>query len=200
MVFGLRNWPRGKKALNAGKSKRRVPSSWLLVEQLEDRRLLAAGLGPSLLANTASAAVVAAQAAVAPIIMSPAGYGSPAPGNLPQGLVEYSPTQIQTAYGFSQIASLKGNYNQAGSGQEIAIVDAYNDPNIVNDVQQFDMQYKIAGAAGQASITFLTVVNQSGGSTLPVANAAWAGDYEVAPRKWIEVALAELIGLIGQMV
>src|SRR5436190_20077970 len=41
----------------------------------------------------------------------------------------YSPAQVQAAYGFNNVmfGSVKGD----GSGQTIAIVDAYNDPNIL---------------------------------------------------------------------
>jgi hypothetical protein len=52
-----------------------------------------------------------------------------------------------------------------GSGQTVAIVDAYNDPKIDADLQTFDSRYGLATCSlGNGC---LTVVNQSGGSNLP---------------------------------
>jgi hypothetical protein len=79
----------------------------------------------------------------------------------------FSPSQLQTAYGFNNISFLNGNYNNAGSNQTIAIVDAYNAPNIQSDLTTFDTQYGLPTAN-------LTVVNQTGGSNLPATNASWA--------------------------
>ena len=53
--------------------------------------------------------------------------------------------------------------------QTIAIVDAYNDPNIVSDLQVFDQQFGLSAAS-------LKVVNQSGGSSMPTTDAGWAGE------------------------
>ncbi len=77
----------------------------------------------------------------------------------------YTPAQVSQAYGFNQIRfdGIKGD----GSGQTIAIVDAYDDPNIASDLHQFDQAFGLPD-------TILTKVNQSGGSTLPAANAGWA--------------------------
>ncbi len=64
--------------------------------------------------------------------------GSPAPTG-------YTPAQIQHAYGFDQIEfdGFKGD----GTGQKIAIVDAFNDPNITSDLQAFDNALEPASAA-----------------------------------------------------
>ena len=53
-----------------------------------------------------------------------------------------------------------------GSGTTIAIVDAYNDPKIANDLHQFDLQFGLSDPT-------LTKVNQTGGTALPAANAGW---------------------------
>ena len=81
-----------------------------------------------------------------------------------------TPSQVSQAYGFSQIVfnsgtkSVKGD----GTGETIAIVDAYNDPNIAADLAKFDSQYNLPSAS-------LTVVNQSGSTTsLPATDAGWA--------------------------
>jgi len=67
--------------------------------------------------------------------------GSPQSGVGPAG--GYTPNQIRTAYGFYNIAGLSAvNYNStAGKGQTIAIVDAYDDPNIAADLHVFDSRF-----------------------------------------------------------
>lgn len=101
---------------------------------------------------------------------------SPQPTAGPTG---YTPAQMRQAYGFDQISGLP-NYNDAGKGQTIAIVDAYNDPNLRSDTQQFDEYFNIQGAAGNAADTnFLRIVNQNGGTALPApANAYSLWDIE----------------------
>src|SRR5215468_8603682 len=61
-----------------------------------------------------------------------------------KNVVGYTPVQIRAAYGFDQTPSLVTNgYNTAGQGQIIAIVDAYDDPNIGDDLKAFDKQFGI---------------------------------------------------------
>ena len=43
----------------------------------------------------------------------------------------YTPSQIAAAYGYSGITFNSGTVTGNGAGQTIAIIDAYNDPNIV---------------------------------------------------------------------
>src|SRR5690349_10835127 len=50
----------------------------------------------------------------------------------------FTPTQIRQAYG---INGLSGD----GTGQTIAIVEAYHDPNLANDLNTFDQQFSING-------------------------------------------------------
>jgi hypothetical protein len=84
---------------------------------------------------------------------------------------------MRYAYGFDQISGLPNNdYNNAGKGQTIAIIDAYNDPNLRSDTQQFDEFFNIQGAAGNAVDTsFLRIVNQNGGAALPAPANAYSG-------------------------
>lgn len=81
----------------------------------------------------------------------------------------YTPAQMRQAYGFDQITLPPGQtFDKAGSGQTIAIIDPLDDPNIVADLQKFDETFNIGGIAGNpASTSFLKVVNENGGSTLP---------------------------------
>lgn len=80
----------------------------------------------------------------------------------------YTPQQLQAAYGIPATITLNGQQELPGTGETIAIVDAYNDPNIARDLATFDAKYGLAPAN-------LTVVNQNGStSNLPANNASWA--------------------------
>ncbi len=59
------------------------------------------------------------------------------------GSTALTPQQIQGAYGIDKIA-LSGGIKGNGAGQTIAIVDAYNDPNITSDLTAFDNQFGLA--------------------------------------------------------
>jgi hypothetical protein len=76
---------------------------------------------------------------------------------------------MQQAYGFNQITLPAGQtFDDAGSGQTIAIVDVLDDPYITSDLQTFDETFNIGGAAHDPTSTgFFSVVNEDGGSTLP---------------------------------
>jgi len=84
----------------------------------------------------------------------------------------YSPAQIQNAYYFNRVhftvdgASIAGT----GQGQTIAIVDAYQDPNVISDLQTFDKQFDIKNRIGDD--TFALTVAQPDGE--PPVNAGWA--------------------------
>jgi hypothetical protein len=77
----------------------------------------------------------------------------------------YTPAQIRQAYGFDQI-SFNGIAGD-GAGTTIAIVDAYDDPNIANDLHQFNLQF------GLPDPPVFTKVNQTGGKSYPAADAGW---------------------------
>ena len=72
----------------------------------------------------------------------------------------YSPAQIRHAYGFDQLAL-------DGTGQTIAIVDAYDDTTIANDLTVFDTQFGLA-----APPSFVKATPQG----LPAYNSGWAGE------------------------
>jgi hypothetical protein len=82
------------------------------------------------------------------------------------GPTGYSPAQIRQAYGFNNISFNNGTVAGDGAGTTIAIVDAYDDPKIANDLHQFDLQFGLPDPV-------LTKVNQNGGASLPAANAGW---------------------------
>ena len=69
----------------------------------------------------------------------------------------YTPGDLASAYEFSPTAT--------GQGETVAIVDAYNDPNINSDLQAFDVNYGLATCSTTDGC--LTVVNETGGQALP---------------------------------
>ncbi len=75
----------------------------------------------------------------------------------------YSPGQLAAAYGVNPAAA---------TSQTVAIVDAFDDPTVLADLNTFDAQY---GLPAETSSSF-RVVNQSGGSTLPAPDPGWAGE------------------------
>ena len=79
----------------------------------------------------------------------------------------YSPVQIRQAYNLAALTF--GAATADGSGQTIAIVDAYADPTLAADLHTFDSQ------SGLADPT-LSIVNESGGSMLPGTDPAGPGN------------------------
>ncbi len=128
------------------KTQRRMGS----FESLESRALLSA--------STLTTLVAQPLVSVAPEVTNTVPYG-------------YTPAQIRHAYGFDQVsfATSSGTVQGTGAGQTIAIVDAYNDPNIVSDLNVFDSQFKLLPPPS------FKVVNQSGSTKLPTTtDAGWA--------------------------
>jgi subtilase family serine protease len=86
----------------------------------------------------------------------------------------YTPDQILAAYGISSIA-FSGGVSGTGAGQTIAIVDAYDDPNIASDLAVFDSTF---GIAAPPSFEILNQYGQS--SNLPGADSSGAWALETA--------------------
>jgi len=82
----------------------------------------------------------------------------------PTGL---SPSAVRHAYGFDSV-SFSGIAGD-GAGTTIAIVDAYDNPNIANDLKQFDIAFGLRDPV-------FTKVSQTGSSSLPAADPGWAGE------------------------
>lgn len=94
--------------------------------------------------------------------------GNPATTTLPSG---YGPLQFTTGYNVP---------NNVSTPQTIAIVDAYNDPYIFQDVNTYSTTYGIQGlnscAASSGSVTHpcFQKVNEFGGTSYPGTNSGWA--------------------------
>ncbi len=92
------------------------------------------------------------------IQITPAATGSTVGG--------YTPQQIRDAYGFDQV-SINGITGD-GTGQTIAIIGAYDDPNISADLHTFDQKFGLTDPAFQK-------VSQTGGSTASLQkDAGWS--------------------------
>lgn len=100
-------------------------------------------------------------------VLAPAAGGAPAARfgstevTTPYGL---SPSTIRTVYGYSTSA-------EAGAGETIALVDAYNDPDAASNLETFSKEYGLPAA-------YFTQVNQTGGSSLPATESGW--DLEIS--------------------
>ncbi len=88
-----------------------------------------------------------------------------------------TPQQVRNAYGVNEITF--GSVTGDGSGQTIAIIDAYDDPSFVSsaatnfansDLHRFDAQF------GLSDPPSFTKVSQTGTSTYPSANSGWDGE------------------------
>ncbi|HVB45135.1 MAG TPA: S53 family peptidase [Streptosporangiaceae bacterium] len=124
------------------------------------RRLAILGTGTALAVATAVSGMGAATASQVshatvspPILVKVLGHlanGKPMLSNAtPTGL---PPSAIQSVYNLSGLSPSSG----AGAGQIIAIVDAYNDPNALSDLNTFNAQY------GYAQLSTCTSLTQSG--------------------------------------
>jgi hypothetical protein len=95
------------------------------------------------------------------------------PGQSPPGLW---PSQVRHAYGFDKLSL-------DGTGQTIAIVDAYSDSHIASDLTAFDNQFGIAAPPS------LRQVSQTGGSSSTVRSDP-TGGWEVETALDVEWAHA----------
>jgi len=129
------------------------------------------------------------------ITAQPAIQVIPFVSNGPSG---YSPQQIQNAYGVNQIKFSSGTVTGSGAGQTIAIVDAYNDPNIASDLAKFDAQYGLS-APPSFTVDNLGARTTDPGWALEVSlDVEWA--HALAPKAniiLVEASSASLNGLFN---
>jgi hypothetical protein len=104
------------------------------------------------------------------IVVSPTSHRTSAMAAAASAIQGYTPRQIRAAYGFNQI-SLPGGVKADGTGQTIAIITAFNDPNITSDLHTFD------SALGLSDPKKFSIVNQTGGSAKSLTtDSGWAGE------------------------
>ena len=118
----------------------------------------------------------------------------------PTGTVAYTPNQIRDAYGIN-------NLSLDGTGQTIAIVDAYDDPSIFQALDAFDAQFTLTDSGptlyaqyGPAS-SFLTVLNQYGQATsLPSTDPNGPGTDNWEVEEALDVEWAHAIAPGAQII
>ena len=142
-------------------------------EALEDRLLLSA-------TPTAAPTFIVEGRAIAPKSAQPAA----SPSVQPAFVAPLNPTQMQAAYGVNLISfnGVKGT----GQGQTIAIVDAYNDPDIIADANSFSstfglQQFNVGGPT-------LQVFNETGGTSLSGVPNSSPGGWDVEESLDVEWA------------
>ena len=146
-------------------------------------------LGVSLLTLVASAALTSSSGAASPTAgaglrpVCAASSAAPVSCNVellvtpatslgtPTGL---TPSQIATAYNFPTLANTGV---VPGTGETIAIVDAYDDPAIASDVATFDAQFALPAlpvCTSSSTGACLAKVDQYGGTSYPPTNPGWS--------------------------
>jgi len=115
-------------------------------EPLESRQLLTVGL--------------VNETAIAPSASPIANVTSAVPTGL-------TPNEVRSAYGFDQVSLGSAHVAGDGSGQTIAIVDAYSDPNIAGDLESFNQTFGLPKAN-------LAQVGQNGQPSSASTNASWS--------------------------
>jgi len=75
----------------------------------------------------------------------------------------FSPSDLRSAYNLP---------STGGSGQTVAIVDAYNDPNAESDLKVYREHYGLSACTTAGGC--FKKVNQTGGSTYPESESSWS--------------------------
>ncbi len=162
-----------------------------VLECMETRLVLSAVAGTSFVAPVVEPdfeRLVPSGSALGDVVLGATVPVSPDSGSAtPVGM---TPSQIRTAYGINSIAF--GSVNGDGTGQTIAIVDAYDNPSLVNstaanfatsDLGEFDSQFGIA-----APPSFMKLNEQGGTTGLPGTDPS--GDWETEEALDVEWAHA----------
>ena len=81
----------------------------------------------------------------------------------------YGPASLRSAYGLTQAALRKG------SGETVAVVDAYADPHVASDLAAYRRHFNLPPCTTASRC--LRIINQNGKSRpLPKANIGWAAE------------------------
>jgi hypothetical protein len=147
---------------SARRARPRHPRAYLTARDDLESRIVPALIGPT---------------ATAPTVLVPPGSHPIEPDGGSGSPSGYTPQQIRTAYGINEIRF--GSITGDGAGQTIAIVDAYDDPGLVDssasnfstsDLAEFDQAFDLPDPPS------FTKLNQYGGTTgLPGTDPAGAG-------------------------
>ena len=126
----------------------------------KSQKLVAARFGVEALE---SRTVLSASSVLDTLVAEPSISPAAVTQTTPVGL---TPAEVAKAYGFDQIyfSGIKGT----GAGQTIAIVDAYDNPNIASDLHIFDQTFGIADPPS------FTVYKQTINGVAPKTDSGWA--------------------------
>jgi len=106
----------------------------------------------------------------------------------PDTVAPITPQQMQTAYGITNSSGspliLFNGVKGDGTGQTVAIVDAFNDPTILQDSNAFNSFYNLPQFNKTGGPT-LTVLGEDGSTTLPTGTDAGWGVEESLDVQWI---------------
>jgi hypothetical protein len=109
----------------------------------------------------------------------------------PSGYAGFTPAQMQAIYGVNGISfgSTAGN----GAGETIAIVDAFNDPKALSDLNSFSSAFSLP-EMNQTGDPTLTVYNQTGGtSSLPGTDPFGPSSYSWEVEESLDLQWAHAI-------
>jgi subtilase family serine protease len=110
------------------------------------------------------------------IYISPAATRPAARSGGPNG---FWPVDMQTAYGVNAVSGvpyLPNGLAAGGAGVTVAIVDAYDSPNALADLNTFSSQFGLPGfpaAAGSVCAPTFSKVSQTGTTRVPRRNSGW---------------------------
>ncbi len=152
-------WP--KWGVGRTESRRRRQGPLQALERLECRRALSATptQAPIVVAGTFEPAWLASSTALR------SGLAAPQASSGPSG---FTPAQIRHAYGFDGLTF--DGVPADGTGTTIAIVTAYDSPNIATDLATFSATF------GLPAPPSFRKVSQTGSAALPAFNAAWSSE------------------------
>jgi subtilase family serine protease len=135
----------------------RFSSRQLLLEGLEPRVLLSAAHASASAPTWVTGFTTISRSTHLGPVANPIGEVIGNGGQGPAGGL--TPAQIRQAYGFNNVTF--GSIQGDGTGQTIAIIDAYDDPNIASDLAAFDSYF------GLPAPPSFKKVGENGSSTLP---------------------------------
>jgi hypothetical protein len=116
-------------------------------------------------AHAACLAILVPGSSAQSLLGAPAASGLLSPSYSGSGVGGgYAPADLRSAYDLPSAT--------AGTGQTVAIVDAYDDPNAESDLAAYRARYGISACTSGNGC--FRKVNQSGGTSHPKANASWA--------------------------
>jgi hypothetical protein len=125
----------------------------------------------SLVATSAKAKAAARAAAQAAVSAKAKGESPAVSSNGP-----LTPTDLQAAYGLASDSS------SAGTGETVAIVDAFYDPNVQSDLAAYRLNFNLPACDTSTGAGCLNVFNQSGGN---LADGATPPQQSPSDDSWV---------------